>query len=347
MACRLLLLVSIALSAGAGTIQYALPPHLMVNDVAFSADGRLFIAASRGLIALDRSGRATVVAADVSLLGLVVTNDGAVWGHEHDLLVRIDPATDQISRFQIADSVGSFGAGEDGALWVITRGNGNAVRSLVRFDGDGRVLSTAPVAGSASLRLARLVAVAGVVWGVLDNQLVTLDAGGVTASFPLPLPNALWFVSGGDFLWLANDPLNAGDHSEILRIGPGGEVLARYPLPVRYIIGAAADQAGNLWLSDEFSGGIVRLTPSGDATAITAAVWNYSPLDVQPMAVAPDGRIAIGKSDPGFWPTPAHGVVFLIDPAQPHEIPVLSPAAVLIFVVAIAAAGAVATVGRL
>jgi hypothetical protein len=64
------------------------------------------------------------------------------------------------------------------------------------------------------------------------------------------------------------------------------------------------------------------------------------------MAVVVDGRIAIGKSDPGFFPaSPARGVVFVIDPAQPHEIPVLSPAALLILALGIAVAGALVSAG--
>jgi streptogramin lyase len=213
-----------------------------------------------------------VIAPDVSLRNLVVTNDGAVWGHDNRL-VRIDPATDQISSFPVQGLIHSFGAGDDGALWLITFRD--STRSLVRVDLNGQVLSSTLLAEPGWFG-PRLVAARGAMWGVRGTELVRLSAAGVTEAFPLPLSNAYWFVSGGDFLWLANDPMHAGDHSEIVRIGPAGEVLARYPLPVRYIIGATADRAGNLWLNDEFSGRIVRMTPRGETATITEAVWQYT-----------------------------------------------------------------------
>jgi streptogramin lyase len=307
---------------------------------------------ARGIIRIDPNGSGTTVFPfDFGgLLTVVVGPDGAVWGVIDHEVLRIDPATNAVERFVFEEHISLFAAGPDGLLWMIT-GSGHD-QSLVRLDTAGQIVSTNPL--SVTLTSDHpFVAAGGAMWSVGGDGLLRITASGATESFPLPLPpSPFWLLPAGDFLWVATDPSSATDVHEVARVSTAGAVLDTYPAPVETIIGATVDAQGNLIVVEELTQRLVRLAPNGHVTLIANLLESTLCLGgaPEPIAVAPDGRIAIGQwgmsgpagdpADPCRTHPAAVSRVVIFSPAHLHEIPTLDPAALAALVVLITAIAA-------
>lgn len=338
-------LLLVALRSEAATVRYFLPNTTSLSDIVFTPDGRAWAATGQSILLLSGNGTAITVASANQVAELVIGSDGAVWASTPNEIIRLDPVTLDVQRYNIGFQIISFGAGPDGALWMIR--SGSSTTSLLRLSTSGAILSNNPIASPASFG-GWLVQAHGSMWTLSDNQVVRIDATGATQLFPLPLTGALWTVSNGTSLWIADDANNP----QVVQIAANGSVIAQYPAPVRYILGATVDNEGNLLLTEEFTGRVVRLTPAGQSTVLATFPYPAVPciwFGPEPMAVAPDGRVAVGKwvdlgpiappSDPCRTDPAARSMVIVFDPAQLHEIPSLSFLSLVGLAVLLALAG--------
>lgn len=358
-----LLVFSVRLDAQ--TMRHFLPNTTRLSDIVFTPDGRAWVASSEGIISLSQSGVATTVAPDDDVERLAVGADGAVWANTYEQVIRIDPLTGSVDYHDIGPFIAAFGAGPDGALWLIR--TVASVSSLVRLSTSGAVLSSNLINAPPQFGL-RLVAMGGAMWTSTFQGVVRLTATGGTHTFPLPMANTYFFASAGDFLWVAE-----GSGSKIIRVGPDGSVLAEYDLSAEEVIGGmiadadgnlwiggmSADAEGNLWMTQLTTGRVVRMAPDGQLTVIATfpdplsdCYWGPP----KPMAVAADGRVAVGTwgqlsplsppYDPCWTDPNGQSVVVIFNSNHIHEVPTLGSLALALAALLIVAAGVFVT-GRL
>ena len=330
-----LLFLLLAVRADAATIRHSLPHYVQINAVAFTHDGRAWVATSQGTLSIDPRGNVVTVTAQgdqgADAQGLVVGPDGAVWTYSVNVVQRIDPATNAVQTFPMPGTVLTFGAGPDEAIWVIVRSNA-VTRSLLRLDSAGQVLSSADVSGMPVTTDRALVAAGGATWSVSGSSLIRLEATGNYQTFPLPLASAYWIESADEFLWVADSPHDSVGR-RVLRVSVTGEILSNAAAPVTNIHGVTADENGNFWMIEAQTGRIVRMTPAGDVT-VMIVLGNDNPCipgAPEPLAIAPDGRIAAGRwtlPDPISPPNDvcrtdpaAAPVVIIFDSSHPAEVP--------------------------
>jgi hypothetical protein len=206
---------------------------------------------------------------------------------------------------------------------------------VIRLGLDGQVLSSTVVPSLPYVGI-WLVSAGGAMWTTSGSQLIRLDGSSAFQSFSLPIPDAFWLVSGGDFLWVANDGPTFSDPTTILRVSTAGVPVATYLSSATTIYGATSDREGNLWLSEQFTSRIVRVTPGGESSVVVPALEDEGLSCLgregpEPIAVFEDGRFAIGKWSYDYnIPPPgracAPSFVYIVDPAHLAEVP-LSPAA--------------------
>jgi hypothetical protein len=341
-----LFFVLMALAADGATIEYRFPNQRSIDSIVFTADGRAWAETSAGIVRLDADGTSIAVAPDTNVTALVVGSDGAVWTSRLGEIVRIDPSTSTVQRVSVPFSLRVFTAGPDGQLWGIT-----STADVVRFNTAGQIVSSATAARPAPPPQYSVVSAGAWVWTVSGgNQLVRWSADGTTQAFPLgtiqPYPN--WIVSAGDFLWVAEDQF-----PRVTRVSLTGEILGTYPVPGLSIYGVAAEASGNLLISDEFTGDILRITPDGTLSRLIAlprtasSCLEYGP---EPIALSPDGSMAaIGRSftlnpvsppyDPCRTDPGAASRVLVFSPAHLGDIPTLDRAAFLAFALLMAGLG--------
>jgi len=212
--------------------------------------------------------------------------EGAVWVvgsvrvDDHDLVIasRVDPATNQVAdRFQVAEGVPADVAELGGSLWVLLRGDGEAVPEVLQLD---------PTTGRITARIE--------VPGAYGRRIVA--AGGWVV--------ALVATASGD------GAIDGIDGSRLYRIDPrGGEVIGTFD-PGSY---AAVDAAAaSVWLAtgtsvlgfDPASGQILRsfaVPNTGDAVAWSpSGIWVLDPEGRLPALLDP----STGEVVRSQWPTP-------------------------------------------
>jgi streptogramin lyase len=180
----------------------------------------------------------------------VVSGFGSIWAVGADgMLARVDPATNEVTRFALGVVGGAIAAG-DGALWITSYDDG----ALVRFDPASQAVSRTVT------DLGGLFGVAlgfGSVWVVskTGHQVLRLDptSGVVTARIPAER-NPDWVTVGAGSVWVTRESPRA-----VLRIDPStNAVVATIPGEPSWGIGTAiAFYDGAVW-----TGFLVRIDPA-------------------------------------------------------------------------------------
>jgi streptogramin lyase len=351
-----LLFVLLTLRLDAQTIRYPLQRFTETHAIVFTGDGVAWASTSRGVVRLEPNGTLTTVVPENLVFTIVVGPDGAVWTSNRTQLIRIDPVTLATQRFDFPHRIASVVAGSDGMLWVITSGPS----TVTRFTTTGQIVSSHPSTLPSDFHEVQVVEAGGALW-FLGAGLTRVDAAGVRQSFAVS-PYAVWLALAGDFLWVVEDWFAPSVRLRAFRVSLTGAVLATYDLPQGVVAyGIAADAAGNLLISDESTGDIVRMTPQGVATRIARLPRIETSCDVIPyeaMAVSPDGRIAIERqygflggtiappSHPCRTDTAAQPSITIIDLAHLNEIPTLAGWAVAVLALVTAVAGTLLAAGR-
>lgn len=325
--------------------------------IVFTADGRAWVPVVDGVAAIDSGGQVTMIddglpageLRERMIASLVVGSDGAVWGRSSFHVTRIDPVTLAVQRFPFPSGVRAIVAGPDGALWLIT--GSRTEGQLVRMSTTGAILSSATLSEPLpEYEVIGVTVAGGSMWlsaGSFSSRLRRIDADGTVHGITVPIPDAFWVLSGGDFLWVATVERSP---SIVLRLSTTGEVLGSFtPLEGR-LFGATVDAAGNLWMNEGGTNRIVRLMPDGVATTM-AVVQPSIPCayGIVRLAVTGENRLAVLHSalmppipDPACTPG---SELLLLDTAH-AEIPALSLTGFLALAAILSALGAVRLFGR-
>jgi hypothetical protein len=173
---------------------------------------------------------------------------GAVWAITQAGVLRLDPASGQVTRVQEPASVGPLTglAAAGGSVWVVS---GMQVFKL--RPEDGKVLQRNAPIGLTPMIPSGLAAGAGLLWVAGSGYLARLDpgTGWVTANLK----------AGAGVDTVAGDPRTvvAGGRDVLYQVDPGtNRVGARVPLPH---LGAVAVGAGAVWVTDEPHGRLLRV----------------------------------------------------------------------------------------
>ena len=217
------------------------PANAYVHGIAPSARASMGLVGSGGVLDLldPESGEVRHVVPDIGagLMPMAVHEDarGRVWVSYYDGLVRYDPASGDLQRWNSDDAVDAALTGDrtefaetaDGTLWLVSRDGGAQAR-----DPDGRVVESVPADGRRGLAPQKtaqqaLIGPDGAPWVVGAQGLLTWDAGARRFE-PVPgAPAGEWygvaFDAEGD-VWVAG-------FGTLLRCrwdGAALRVLARY-----------------------------------------------------------------------------------------------------------------------
>lgn len=186
--------------------------------------------------------------------------DGAFWLASSGWIARVDPATNDFTRWPIGLSRGPVAllSGPDGNLWLVEAGG------VMRVRPNGIVLSSFNAGGNAT---GAAFGSDGALYLSLPGKLLRVTAAGERTPFAASPQRTLF--AGPNFLWTAdprfgNEPARTPVH-EIVKMSYRGETLATYSIDMTPV---AADALGNLWLRAKTPAGDVvgQLTPSGVLT---------------------------------------------------------------------------------
>ena len=336
--------------------QYALPQRMTIpGEIVFTDDGQGWISTwEAGIFRLDpNAGVSKVAQSSRGYRFMVLGPDRAVWTAGTFDLWRIDPVTGALALVQTGDYIDALATGPDGALWLLRRDNAHVFR-ISRMNAAGAPLSAA-ITDLPLVDGGRGGVVAGdeALWTLYGNSIIKIYPNGQTSNVPIPF-TAYWIFAARDFVWI----FGADQHS-IAKVSLTGEVLARYRMENPFA-GGTVDVDANLWLIEEHTERLARVSPSGEVTPHGSL--GEPEVDPKceyglpvPMSTTPDGRVAFVRwywEDNNFQPygqcradLRAIDSVFLIVPSQhsAHEIPALS----LIAMAAAVFAMGVASIWRL
>lgn len=345
-----LLLLGVAqLGSAASVAEYPLPQRLTLpSGIVFTADGRGWISTFYGgILRFNLDGSFSQIGDGSRLYyTLLAGPDGAVWTARAGELLRIDPVTSVLEVINSGDYINGLTTGADGALWLLRR-DSNHVHHIVRIDPSGVVLSTVSTNLGLAAGLRNLsIASDGTMWTPAGDGVVRVNATGEISTFPLSF-SGYWIFSGTDSVWIVGA-------QSVARVGLAGDVLAQYQFPKPFV-GATTDAEANLWLIEESTGSVIRISPLGVQTHYGRVPDR--PADCQPgipvpLSITPDGRVAGVKwflEDNNYAPfgrcvADPRGTdsLFLVNPAQHAavEVPTAGLLSLAALVILIALVGA-------
>ena len=351
--CAIAVTVLLGLVAESQIAQYDLPTRLSFpRSLVFTNEGAAWVSTARGVLRYDPADRRVAYALFSSVGDLTIASDGAVWAAGLLILdeqygrwrsgggvIRIDPKTLEVSRFDLNGSPWRIAASRDGIVWAFVQSTFTSAR-VIRLALDGTVLSDAPVASRVSPS-ALTVSADGALWGVRppyrdlginQGSLIRFAENSEIRAYALD-KGADWVFSEGEFLWVV-------DHDgSVSKYGLDGQRRASYELGSP-ITGAVTGPDGTLWL--RLSDRIASMTQDGRYSIrgflqqpVSQGCDNGWP---EPMAVAPTGEV--GLVNWFFWnPPPITAIdnctgdrtaidrLTVVQPGQhAAQIPVLSPA---------------------
>lgn len=254
----------------------------------------------------DLDPRVTAVVPVGPFPGDVAVGEGAVWvgvpaqppEQDRQLIVRIDPATDEVvARIPMDDYIEELAAGE-GGVWAnaVAGTAANPVFSIVRIDPatSEEIATIEDVSGPLAVGEGGLWAVdrAGARAGPEGSTLLRIDPGTNRVAARIPLGVALWDVEVGEgYVWVLTFEPDQGD-GDILQVDPRtDEVVARIDVPVSGNVFAPALGEGSAWVpvccvdnelnlvrveasSGQIVGEPIRVTKAGAPVAVAAGhVW--------------------------------------------------------------------------
>lgn len=210
----------------------------------------------------DLQPRVTAVVPVGSFPRDIAIGEGAVWvsvpaqgPDEDDLIVRVDPVTNEVAaRIPMEDYIDELAAGEGGIWGVGVEGSGaDLTLYVVRIDpATNEVVATIrDVSGPLAVGEGALWAVdrAGARAGPEGSSLLRIDPATNEVEATIPLGVAAWDIEIGEgYVWIL--PLEPGPgEGNVLQVDPAtNEIVARIEIPIPGTVFAPAVGEGSAWV---------------------------------------------------------------------------------------------------
>jgi serine/threonine protein kinase/outer membrane protein assembly factor BamB len=185
----------------------------------------------------------------------IVAGEGAVWTVQGTAVVRIDPATGEVTSIPVNLITPDVAVGQ-GAIWALASVALGAGGQLIRIDpATSKVADEIDLPNGGDVRFVE--AVPGAVWVAGQGGAMTrVDPGSDHAGKPIQVATSIdGLAFGGGALWVL-DRLDA----TVLKLDPDtGGLLATFPVggnPSAITVGL-----GSVWVADGTSGTVARLDP--------------------------------------------------------------------------------------